>query len=135
MSEEMLKFTKIWFLLAGCVQFTFAIVFLFLWEWLFLGIQHWPFEDPGLPLIFGGAALSLSVMCFLTFFKANWASAKTPLITEMVFAFTGIPIMFYIQFALEGVHAWNWFNTFFYFLMGIGFAVALYLELKARKVE
>ncbi len=131
----MLKFTKIWFLVTGCVQISFAIAFLFLFEWFFQGIQQWPFDDPGLPLCFGGAALSLAVMSFITFFKANWAEAKIPLITEMVFGFTGVPIMLYIQFGLEGIHAWNWMNTASYFIIGAGFAVALYLELKARKTE
>ena len=107
MSEEMLKFTKIWFLVAGCVQISFAIAFFFLFEWFFQGIQQWPFNDPGLPRCFGGAVLSLAVICFITFFKANWSEAKIPLITELVFAFTGVQIMLYIQFGLEGIRCRN----------------------------
>jgi hypothetical protein len=135
MSEEMLKFTKIWFLVAGFVQLSFAIAFFFLYDWFFLGIQHWPFDDQGLALLFGGAVLSLSVMDFLVFFKAKWESVKIPLITILVFCFTGFGLMLYIQFGLEGVHAWNWMNTSAYLIMGIGFVVALFRELKARKVE
>ena len=133
MTEEIHKFTKYMFLVGGFVPLTFSIAFFFLWEWFFRGIQQWPFDDPGLPLIFGGAVLSFSVMSFVTFFTAKtWSQVKIPIITLLVWCFTGVPIMLYIQFTMP-VHNWNWFNTIAYFLVGIGFAVALYLELKARK--
>jgi hypothetical protein len=88
-----------------------------------------------LALLFGGAVLSIAVMDFLVFFNAKWESVKIPLITIIIFCFTGFGLMLYIQFGLEGVHAWNWMNTSAYLIMGIGFAVALFLELKARKAE
>ena len=71
MPEEIMKFTKIMFLVAGFIQLGFAIAFFFLYDWFFRGIQQWPFDDKGLALLFGGAVLTLSVMNFLTYFKAN----------------------------------------------------------------
>ncbi|MCG3222639.1 MAG: hypothetical protein H7641_14765 [Candidatus Heimdallarchaeota archaeon] len=135
MTEEIHKFTKYMFLIAGFVALTFSIAFLFLWEWFFKGIQQWPFDDPGLPLIFGAAILSFSVMGFITFFTAKtWSAVKIPLITFLVFSWGGIPVMLYVQFTMP-VHNWNWFNTLSYLMIGAGFVAALILQLKANKSE
>ena len=135
MTEEIHKFTKIWFLVAAFVALTFSIAFFFLWDWFFVGIQQWPFNDTAMPLIFGGSVISFSVMNFLSFFKAKWSNVKIPLITMLVWAWSGVIIMLYIQFGIAGIHAWNWMNTVSYIIIGIGFIVALILELKARKTE
>ena len=133
MTEEIQKFTKYMFLVGGFVPLTFSIAFFFLWEWFFRGIQQWPFNDPGLPLIFGGAVLSFSIMGFVSFFKATtWSQARIPVITYLVWCWSGIIIMLYIQFTMP-VHNWNWFNTLSYLAVGLGFAFAFILEIRKNK--
>jgi len=133
MTEEIHKFTKGMFLVGGFVPLTFTIAFFFLWEWFFIGVQQWPYNDPAFPRIFAGATFTFAVMCFVTFFVAKtWSAAKIPLITMLTFAWGGIPIMLYIQFTFP-VHNWNWFNTLSYLAVGIGFIVALVLQLRMNK--
>lgn len=133
MLDKALKFTKIWFLISGIIELAFAISFFFLWNWFFVGIQQWPFSDPALPLIFGGAVLSLATLCFVSFFQESWSAVRVPVIAQLVFCFSGFIIMLYIQFAYPAVHNWNWFNTSSYLLVGLGFIVVIILQVKATK--
>ncbi|NHJ32826.1 MAG: hypothetical protein FK732_08180 [Asgard group archaeon] len=134
MSNEILKFTKIWFLVSGMIEVSFAIMFFFAWDWFFVGIQQWPYNDPALPLIFGGAVLSLAILCWFSFFEKEWSAVKIPVIAELVFCFSGFVIMIVIQFVYP-IHNWNWFNTLSYLFVGIGFTIALILQMRAKKTS
>jgi len=134
MYDEILKYTRIWFIVTGIIELGFAISFFFLWNWFFKGIQQWPFDDPALPLLFGGAVLSLATLSWLSVFQENWSTVRIPLIAQLVFCFSGIGIMLYIQFTYPTVHNWNWFNTSAYALIGLGFILALILQMRAKRL-
>lgn len=130
---ELHKFTKTMFLVGGFVPLTFTVMFFFAWEWFFRGVQQWPYDDAAMPRIFAGAVFGYSVISFLVYFTAKtWAEARIPLAGMMIFAWGGLPIMLYIQFTFP-VHNWNWFNTLSYVAVGIGFTIALILQLKKNK--
>jgi len=135
MTEEIHKFTKIWFLVAGFTTLSFSIAFFFLWDWFFIGIQQWPFDDPGLVILFGGAVLAFCTLNFFSFFQKKWSAVKIPLFTMLAWGYPGIIIELYIQFSIPGITNWNWFNTISYIVITLGFTLALFLQLKLKKAE
>lgn len=136
MSNEVMKFTKIWFLVCAIIQFTFGMAFTFFWDLFFANFIKFPYTDPALPLVFGTAAFGFSALCFLTFFLGkDWISVRIPVLTEIIWCGVSIPAMLYLQFGYVALHPINWMNTLSYALIMAGFIVAYILQRKQEKME
>lgn len=134
MSNGVMKYTKIWFLVCAIIQFVFAMSFIFFWDLFFADLIQFPYTDPVLPLIFGTAAFGLSAMCLISFFEKEWSSVRIPVLAEIIWCAVSIPAMLYSQYYI-GLHPVNWMNTLSYALIMVGFIVAYILQRKQEKIE
>jgi uncharacterized membrane protein HdeD (DUF308 family) len=130
MTEELLKFTKIWFLVCGIMQFAFGTLFTFFWPF-FSNMIHFAWTDPALPYVFGTAAYGYSALSLLSFIIGKqWNAVKIPALAQIIWCFVSIIAMLYMQYGPIALHPINWINTLSYAMFMIGFIVAFILQSK-----
>ncbi len=130
MTIEIIKFTRIWFLICGIIQFAFGTLFVFFWP-AFSSFMVFPYTDPALPYVFGTAAYGFSSLCLLCcFIGNNWAEVKIPALAEIIWCSVSIIAMLYLQFGPIALDPINWMNTLSYALIMIGFIIAYMLQEK-----
>jgi uncharacterized membrane protein HdeD (DUF308 family) len=129
-SGMILKFTKIWFIVCGTMQFIFGMAFVFFWD-LFANLIKFPYDDPALPYVFGTAAFGYSALSFLSaFLGKDWNSVKIPVLAEIIWCGVSILAMLYLQYGYIALHPINWMNTLSYALFMVGFIVVYIMQTK-----
>jgi hypothetical protein len=132
MNNEIIKFTRIWFLICGLMQLAFGTLFVFFWP-AFSSLILFPYTDPAMPYVFGTAAYgfsSLSLLC--CFMGKSWTEVKIPAIAEIIWSGVSTIAMLYLQFGPIALDPINWMNTLSYALFMIGFIIAYILQEKSE---
>jgi len=119
------KLTKYWFLFSFILQLFFGLTFIFLLD-PFLDMMLWPYNDLGIPRLFGASLLGYSFLNLLAYRKKEWECVKIIVLQQIVWIIVEIAAMLYIHFALP-THPIVWINTIIWIVQVI-FFIYIYIQ-------
>ncbi len=119
------KLTKNWFLFSFILQLFFGLTFIFLLD-AFLDMMSWPYNDLGIPRLFGASLLGFSVLNLLAYRKNEWECVKIVVLTMIVWILMEIAAMLYIHFVLP-TNPIVWINTIIWIVQVIVF-IYIYIQ-------
>ncbi len=121
------KLTKYWFLFSFVLQVFFGLTFIFLLE-PFLDMLYWPYDDMGIPRLFGASLLGFASLNLLAYRKKEWECVKMVVLTQIIWILMEIATMLYIHFGLP-THPIVWMNTIIWIVQVIVF-IYIYIQRK-----
>ncbi len=108
MTEEIMKITKIVFILQAIVGIVFGLFFVFGAE-LFFTLYSWPYEAPVFCRLLGMDFIALSVLLFLSYRENEWEKVKNVVLFSIAWTVlnsVGFIIM-HIAFSLPLINLTN----------------------------
>ena len=121
------KFTKYYFLFFCILNLFFGITFVFFLE-AFMEMMFWPYNDIGIPRLFGAALLGYSLLNFLAYRKKEWDCVKIIVQQQIVWIIMSIGVMLYAHFGLP-THPILWMNTIIWIIQLI---IIIFIYIKRR---
>lgn len=128
MTEEILKITKIVFLLQSIVGFVFGLFFL-LGADIFFNLYNWPYEAPVFCRLLGMDFIATAFLLLLSFRETEWGKVKNIVLFAIVW--TGLNSIGFIalHFIFE-LPPLNWTNIALYVLFAVLYC---YIFMQQRK--
>ena len=128
MVEEILKFTKIVFVIQAIVGFAFGLVFLLAGE-LFMILEGWPYYAPVFIRLTGMDFIGMAVLILLSSREKEWAKVKNVVIMVVFWTILN-SIVFTILHYVHNLPPINWTNIGSYMLFAVLYII---VYIKQRK--
>ena len=128
MVEEILKFTKIVFVIQAIVGFAFGLVFLLAGE-LFMILEGWPYYAPVFIRLTGMDFIGMAVLILLSSREKEWAKVKNVVIMVVFWTILN-SIVFTILHFVHNLPPINWTNIGSYMLFAVLYII---VYIKQRK--
>jgi len=126
--EEILKFTKIVFVIQAIVGFAFGLVFLLAGE-LFMILEGWPYYAPVFIRLTGMDFIGMAVLILLSSREKEWAKVKNVVIMVVFWTILN-SIVFTILHYVHNLPPINWTNIGSYMLFAVLYII---VYIKQRK--
>jgi hypothetical protein len=117
MTEEILKITKIIFLVQTIVGIVFGLFFLFGAE-IYLDLYSWPYEEPVFSRLLGMDFLGTASLLLLSYRETKWEKVKNVVIYDIIWTVLNSIGFIVLQFTFE-LPLINWSNIAFYILFAV----------------
>ena len=127
MPEEVLKFTKIVFVVQAITGIAFGLVFLLFGE-QFLIMEDWPYFDPVFIRLAGMDFIGVAVLVLLSSREKEYATVKNVVIMEIFWTILN-SIVFTILHFVHNLPLINWTNIGSYMIFAVLYII-VYLKQK-----
>jgi hypothetical protein len=128
MKEDILRITKIVFILQAIVGMIFGLSFLFAADTMFT-IYNWPYYAPIFSRLTGMDFIRISILSFLSSREIEWGKVKNVVIVNVIWASLNGVVLIVLHFVFM-LPIMNWSNIFFYILFAVLYS---YVFIRQRK--
>lgn len=128
MTENILKITKIVFILQAIVGTIFGLSFLFAADTMF-AIYSWPYYAPIFSRLTGMDFIGISILAFLSSRKTEWEKVENVVLVNIIWASLNGVVLTILHFVFL-LPTMNWSNIFFYLLFAVLYC---YVFIRQRK--
>jgi hypothetical protein len=125
---DILKLTKIVFLLQAVIGMIFGLSFLFAADTMFT-IYEWPYYAPIFSRLTGMDFIGISILSILSSRSNEWEKVQNVVIVNIIWASLNGVVLIILHFVFL-LPIMNWSNVFFYLLFAVLYC---YVFIKQRK--